>query len=150
MQRRKPGQLSAVTPGLNHVARCTEDVSPGLSSARPVQFRFERSSGQQPPFPCNDPLLICHPEGNRGICSAPFVCPTPAGPEPPPIVTEPSCKHQPPLCLSAFPGEVRGTADPSASLGMTKRGGSLQGQGGCWMKQWFFKGACVPWTNVLG
>jgi hypothetical protein len=26
------------------------------------------------------------------------------------------------------------TADPSVAFGMTKRGGSLQGKGGCWMK----------------
>jgi hypothetical protein len=28
-----------------------------------------------------------------------------------------------------FPGKVRGTADPSASLGMTKRGGLLKERG---------------------
>src|SRR5258708_5574694 len=49
--------------------------------------------------------------------------------------SSPNLMHETPLCLSAFPGEVRGTADPSAALGMTKRGGSLQGQGDCWMKQ---------------
>jgi hypothetical protein len=90
---------------------------------------------QQPPFhpatalSLQRPSPFCHPEGNREICSAPFVCPAPTGPQPPPIITKHSWKHQPPLCLSAFPGEVRGTADPSVALGMTKRGGSIGGKG---------------------
>jgi hypothetical protein len=33
---------------------------------------------------------------------------------------------------SAFPGEVRGTADPSASLGMTKESATLPWKSGCW------------------
>jgi hypothetical protein len=140
---------------------------------RPVQIRFERCLGSATALSLQRPSPFCHPEGNRGICSPPFVRPAPAGPQPPTIITESSWKHQPRLCLSAFPGEVRGTADPSASpdflsrvrlrstacgslygephkrslvravkqeiqatLGMTERGGSLQGQGGCWMKQW--------------
>jgi hypothetical protein len=32
-------------------------------------------------------------------------------------------------------GESSEAGNPG-TLGMTKRGGSLQGQGGCWMKQW--------------
>src|ERR1700722_8118642 len=52
---------------------------------------------------------------SEGICSAPSVCPAPTGPQPPPIITKYTWKHQPPLCLSAFPGKVRGTADLSAA-----------------------------------
>jgi hypothetical protein len=58
--------------------------------------------------------------GSRGICGAPLVCPAPTGLHQ--SSKESSWKHQPPpLCDSGFPGVVRRTADPSASLGMTKR-----------------------------
>jgi hypothetical protein len=45
--------------------------------------------------------------------------PAVTGPQPPPIITKSSWK--PSVCHSGFPGVVRGTADPSASLLMTKR-----------------------------
>jgi hypothetical protein len=61
------------------------------------------------------PSPFCHPEANRGICSAPFVCPAPCGPTTSTHHHRIRMKHQPPLCLSAFPGDFRGTADPSTS-----------------------------------
>jgi hypothetical protein len=113
------------------------ESSPAGTAEELSKFDLKNASVQRLPFhlatavSLQRPSPFCHPEGNRGICSAPFVCPAPTGPQPPPIITKYSWKHQPPLCLSAFSGEVRGTADPSVALGMTKRGGSLHSKGGC-------------------
>jgi hypothetical protein len=97
-------------------------LRPWAKFARPVQIRFERCLGSATALSLQRPSPFCHPEGSREICGAPFVCPAPTGPQPPPIITESSWKHQPLLCHSGFPGVVRGTADPSASLGMTRKG----------------------------
>ena len=57
------------------------------SPAGTAELDLKNASVQQPPFPCNDPLLVCHPERSRGTCGAPFVCPAPTGPQPPSIIT---------------------------------------------------------------
>jgi hypothetical protein len=43
---------------------------------------------------------------------------------------------------SVFPGNVRGTADPSAALGMTKRRATLPWESGRWTKSFF-----IPWRG---
>jgi hypothetical protein len=88
---------------------------------------------QQPPFPCNEPPLFVIPRATEGSAVR-HSCARTLPAHNLHHITKYSWKRQPPLCFSAFPGEVRGTADPSVPLGMTKRGGSLQGKGGCWMK----------------
>jgi len=60
----------------------------GLTSVRPVQIGVERCLGSAIALSLALPSPFCHPERSRGICGAPFVCPTPAGPQPPPIITE--------------------------------------------------------------
>jgi hypothetical protein len=97
-------------------------LRPGLSSARPVQISFERCLGSATALSLQRPSPCCHPERSERTCGAPFVCPAPTGPQPPPILTESSWKNQPSLCHSGFPGVVRGTADSrSAALGMTTK-----------------------------
>jgi hypothetical protein len=112
--------------------------SPELFKSRAVQIRFERCLGSattlyEPlPFPC-------HPERSRGTCGAPFVCPAPTGPQPPPIST-------------GNPGErsrgICGSADHSWKPGMTKGRLFFMRFGDDWWRLWAGKSGAHEWRTT--
>jgi hypothetical protein len=88
---------------------CPELVERGRLNFRPVQIRFERCLGSAPALSVQRPSPFCHPERSERICGAPFVCPAPTGPQPPPTSPNP---HENTNLRFVIPGFQEWSAEP--------------------------------------
>jgi hypothetical protein len=80
-------------------ALCRSIANRGLYGAEPKDLgdaSWQMLLGAFRPQTTPEDKKVTNSERSERICGAPFVCPAPAGPQPPPIIT--SWEHQPPPC----------------------------------------------------